>query len=69
MFLSGGGGIITIDESKTKDRKDGKNRPPRVVGITPQLKRDLENYLYLIKDGGYIKEGFNPSFIVIFFTF
>ena len=39
------GDTITIDESKTKDRKDGKNRPPRVVGITPQLKRDLENYL------------------------
>ena len=48
------GDTITIDESKTKDRKDGKNKPPRVVGITPQLRRDLDDYLYLIKDGGYI---------------
>jgi integrase len=48
------GDTITIDESKTKDRKDGKNRPPRVVGITPQLKRDLENYIYMIKPGGYL---------------
>jgi len=31
-----------IDESKTKDRKDGKNKPPRVVGITPQLLKDLD---------------------------
>ena len=48
------GDVIVRDESKTKDRKDGKNRPPRIVGITPQLKQDLDDYLYLIKDGEYI---------------
>ena len=48
------GDVIVIDESKTKDRKDCKNRPPRIVGITPQLKQDLDDYLYLIKDGEYI---------------
>lgn len=48
------GDTITINESKTRERKDGKNRPPRTVGITAQLKQDLENYLPYIKSGDYL---------------
>jgi integrase len=48
------GDTITIDESKTRNRKDGKNRPPRTVGITEQLKQDLENYLPYLKNDDYL---------------
>lgn len=48
------GDTITVDESKTKNRKDGKNKPPRTVGITPQLKQDLDKYLPYLKNDDYL---------------
>lgn len=48
------GSVITIDEHKTKDRKDGKNKPPRVVGINSRLRKDLDDYLWRIPQGGFL---------------